>query len=303
MNKFIKSLCYLAMSFCTYVYADNLPSPKTVPQHLDGIVAIVNNEVITEKQFNAAFKRAKNQAQFAKATQTNDEQLRHYLLDQFINQKLFLQLAKRENVTISQAALNDAINRIAAQNQFTVDELKNKIKAEGLSFAEYKKIVKENLMIHEAQMKALSNDIQVTPQDVQNWIVDYKKQHAQNKQYHVLDFHVPDAKNKQVNALYLSWKKGVAPKSTLVNDLSWQTEATIPSVFMSALKTMKPGEVSQPIQAPNGYHLLKLVAVKSAAVQVPDKNVIQSMVYEQKLQTASEGLLKKLRENAYIKIS
>jgi len=56
--------------------------------------------------------------------------------------------------------------------------------------------------------------------------------------------------------------------------LGWKSAAELPEVFVDALDKLQPGMVTPPIQTPNGFHILKLLDVRS---DVP-MNVVQTHV-------------------------
>lgn len=290
----------------------NLPTPISAVQNLDGIAAVVNDDVITQSELNNAIARAKKQMTPEQASHVTDSQLKEMLLKQLIDEKLQLAMAKRANITISTDQLNKAIAHVVSANHITLSELKAKLSAEGISFSDYQSALRKQMLIHQVQMGAVGHTVNVSEQDMQTYLDKYKSQLAHATKYHVLDVLIPvdtdkkdlieKAKQKAMTITSL-WKKGKNPDENDTADLGWQTIDTLPTLFLDRLKQMKSGEIAGPIQAPNGFHVIKLVAVKTPRENMPSKAELQNMVYQIKFQKAVGKWLEKERKAAYIHIT
>lgn len=291
MKKVISALLISAAFLITTAFA--------APQPLDKIVAIVNQGVITQSELSSATRNAKSQLPPTQANQISDEQLKQMVLKQLIQKKLLMQMAKRANITVTDRAVNKAISNIAKQNHITLKALKEKLTAHGLSFDQYKKDIKNQMIVHQVQMAAVGKTVQVTDADMQAALKKYKAQVAAQTRYHVLDVVLPNANKAQAQKMLSNWKKGHTPSN--VTDLGWKTDAGLPTVFLNQLHSMKTGDIRGPIQAPNGLHLIKLAGVHGR-LPMPNKKELQSMVYQMQLQKAAIKWMKNLRKSAYVKV-
>lgn len=294
-------------------YADtHLPSPTVVTQNLDRIVAVVNDGVITQSELDRALAIAKKQMPPAQAAHITSDQLKDMLLQQLINEKLQLQMAKRGNITVSSQQVNQAISRVAKGNHMTLIQLKAKLAAHHVSFSDYKKSLKKQLLIHQVQMSAVASKVSVSDQDVAAFLKKYQSKAAQAVKYHVLDLLVPINSNDQKTiaaakqkaiALAAKWKKGKNLDLVNTTDLGWQTVDDLPTLFMDQINQMKKGDVAGPLQAPNGFHIIQLAGVKNTHAKMPNKAQIKAMLFQQKFQKAVAKWLKTLRKTAYIHIA
>ena len=64
---------------------------------------------------------------------------------------------------------------------------------------------------------------------------------------------------------------------------------------------MKANQVSDPIQAPNGFHVIKLLEIQNDQIKI-SKEQDREIVYHQKLEKLLKPWLKELRSMSYIKI-
>ena len=77
----------------------------------------------------------------------------------------------------------------------------------------------------------------------------------------------------------------------------------LPDLFVSYVKKMQIGQVVGPIRAPNGLHILKLLHALGIEQKIKlTKNQAYELVFRDKLKELAQGLIKELRESAYIKI-
>jgi peptidyl-prolyl cis-trans isomerase SurA len=74
-------------------------------------------------------------------------------------------------------------------------------------------------------------------------------------------------------------------------------------VLKAPVGRLKPGEVSEPISAARGGYLVKVLAKRRAATSTEaEKQEVERMVFQRKLQENLQTFLSQLRSEAYIKI-
>lgn len=282
-------------------------------QPIDRVVAIVNNEVITQNQINHAYNTAVAQSRQQNMSMPSESIAKNAILTQMIYGKLQLQLAERNHFNVTDAQINQAIANIAKQHNVSVAMLKQKVQEEGSSYSHYRKEIKKQILMSMVQHQALEKSIEVSHSEINQFIE--KTQNSSAIQYHVIDVLVPlpsaptatQEKQARVEALQIekSLRQGTdvnSIKSAQVNDLGWRSGTDLPDIFLKSLSTMKPGGVTAPIRAPNGYHVLKLIEIKKDAAKLPNRAEAKRMVLEQKFQKALRKWLVHLREQSYVKI-
>lgn len=296
----IKSMIVsIATLFCVWVI-----SATVTAESLNSVVAVVNQGVITQNDLDFALSQAKHELAETKTPNTPpDAQLRNIVLQQLINRKIELELADEAHITVSHAKVIDTIAKIATENHLTRDALKQKLQQRGLSFDAFKKNLEEQLRIQKVQESAVGSQIQITPADIANARAQYQTQMNNQQMYHVIDINVPSATQAQHIATQLKKGKNINDFRKNMNDLGWHAISTLPTLFTDALSHMSPGDVAGPIQAPNGYHVLKLLAQRGAQTTAPTTAQLKNYAYQLKMQQAVQTWLEKVRKTAYIKIT
>jgi peptidyl-prolyl cis-trans isomerase SurA len=136
-------------------------------ERIDQVVAIVNEEVIPESELDQTLQRINQQiAESHVSDAPPADVLRKQVLDQLIVKTLQLQIAKQAGITIQDQEINEAIRRIADQNHVSVAELYDHLHQDGMSTAEYRHEISEQMMIQKLQQHEIASKISVTPQEI-----------------------------------------------------------------------------------------------------------------------------------------
>ncbi len=295
--------------FASILFGFLLSMNAFAAQPLNKVVAIVNDGIITQDELNQAIRGVQARMQQAHAAMPPADKLRSEVLNQLILQKMQLQIAKRAGVKISNAELNDAISNIAKSNHISVSELKQKIKSSGASIPEFEKNIRQQMLLTKLQRSAVAEQIKVTDPEINAALIEIKQKLSAAQQFQLLDVVVPVANKEIVPQIKSDLQKNVATStltkqfpSATFNDMGWQNPNTLPELFLSSLKNAHAHEVIGPIHAPNGLHLLKVVATKSGPQQQITRDQAKMYVMQQKSQAVLQKWLEKMRKSAYVKI-
>lgn len=305
MKKLLQRIILLLVIPFSVAFADTV-------QPLDKIVAVINSDVITQSALDRQMNMARQQMQSAGAPLPDAAKFRSQVLDDLIDQKLLLLLAQRNNLVASDAQVNKAVSDIAARNHMTLDQLQAALVKQGTTYKAFRDQIRDQMSMQSVQAHALGPVLAVSQQDVNN----YLKQHPDTTDlYHVQDILIPipattptseqiaQAK-QQATALLTQLQQNSSqslPSGVQNNDLAWRSAKDLPDIFLKPIQGMKTGDIVGPIQAPNGFHLLKLVGTKSNGQPLTSDQARQ-IVYQQKLQANLKPFLAKMRATAYVKV-
>ncbi len=314
----------IAFSCFSAFAANSLPGPQKTPvQTLDLIVAKVNSDIITQSELSQAISKAKIQLHAAGNAVPSNAALKKQVLRQLIYQKLQLNLAKTNNMSVSNEQLEQAVTKIAQQNGISVAVMKTKIQAQGLNYKTYLHDLKQQILLSNLQQEAVRQSINITPED----ITAMKKKLANNPkkiEYHLANITValpssPTTRDiqtakKSADTLYQKVANGAnfnaiatanssSSKALSTNSLGWRLLPEWPDVYINAIKNLKPNQtVSKPFRTGNGFQIIKVLGTRAdKAGQLSDQQ-IEQMLYQQKFGEELNAWLQKLYYSAYIKI-
>ena len=84
-------------------------------------------------------------------------------------------------------------------------------------------------------------------------------------------------------------------------DLGWIYPGDTVPEFERAMNSLKPGEISQPVESPFGYHLIEVLERKTEEVSKERQRMVaRQALREQKLEEAYADWLRQLRDRAYV---
>ena len=133
-------------------------------EHVDGIAAIVNDEVITLSQLQE-LKMPVGRQGFINYADTDDPEVRRKLLDKLIEKKLQIQEAHHIGITVSEADVDGAIADVQAKNHMNSAELVDSLRDQGLTMADYRQQIREQITIARLVHREVRSRIVVNDQD------------------------------------------------------------------------------------------------------------------------------------------
>jgi len=277
-----------------------LLSINVLAENLDRIIAVVNDNVITQRQLDQQMILMKQQLQSANTPLPSEQELREKVIQHMIDAELQLQLAKKVGLQVGEANIDQAISDIAKRNGATVQQLKENVIKQGMDYDQYRKEIQRQIIISQVEQHEVGAKVVVTDQEIDDMLQHMPKQPQQQSSaataYHIEDLLIPlsDKPTQQQIASASQRAKTILEKvrsgqafSQLANDsqtdakplvnsdLGWRNANDLPTIFVAAIKNLQPGQVSDVIQAPNGFHILKIVNIKGAPAQ-SDQPVVAS---------------------------
>ena len=293
-------------------------------EHLDRIVAVVNDDIITGTEFSHALQATKMQMAARQVPVPASDQLQKKVLDQLINQKVELQLAKQNGMIASEQEVTNAIRQIASENHVSTESLYQRVSQSGMSPQEYREQIRDQLVMRKLQQQEVVNHINITPDEIKNFMQSNAMQLNNAKEYHLEDILVPVsdtpsteevAKAKErAQGILAKVKQGQPFQSVAAaesggsqalqgGDLGWRKIAEIPSAFVDDVANMKVNGFAGPIQTANGFHILHLAAERANGKhEAPSEQQIQRFLMERKFEEALLGWESKVRASAYVAI-
>jgi peptidyl-prolyl cis-trans isomerase SurA len=317
MKKYLFLLAIFFTGLINSCYAAPLP---TLVSAIDKIVVIVNSDVITQSEVDRAMTVAKQELTHTNAPLPSDADLRKQIIEKLINLSIERQMIKQANIVISEDELNASIEVIAKSNNLTLADLKKAVEANGISFAQYRKQISEQMQLRRLEQALVGRNIVVSDQEVKDFLSKNKSIANPNAFYHIENILIPvssapspaelqQAKTK-AQQITQQLRKGkdfgqvVAAESgegsvLRSGDLGWRQLPELPTVFAEAVKNMKQGDIAGPLQAPNGFHIIKLLGIRGSAIQL-DEEKVRMLIYRRKFEEQLQIWLKQARETAYI---
>ena len=253
---------------------------------IDGIVAVVEEDVILRSELNRAVNNIKLQFADRADQLPPPEVLEKQVLERLIVMRLQLQRAEQAGVRISDIELEQAISRIAQQNNLSLEQLRVQISKDGISYDEFRQQLREELTAQRLRQSLVQSRVAVSDTEVDIALASESMKKGQ-VQVGLILVALPDgataeqiaAGKTKIDGIKALLDKGEMDFSAAAirysdhqtalegGNLGWRSFDEIPPLFANLVQGMSPGDVSQPLRGPSGYSLLKLIDTKAQGAQ------------------------------------
>ena len=105
---------------------------------IDRVVAIVNDEALTQYDISEQTRTVLAQMKASNVTPPAPDVLEKQLLDRLITERVLTQYAKESGIRVDDTQVERTIARIAQDNKLTPEEFRKAVEREGMSFPKYR---------------------------------------------------------------------------------------------------------------------------------------------------------------------
>ena len=250
-------------------------------QSLDKIIAVVNDNVITETEYKQKINDFERQLKASKKPVSDPDALHKQILERMILDEIQMQLATTQGIIIDDVTLNRMIEELARNNKMTLEKLRSSVIKEGLSFESFREQTRKDFTIQQLQKRMVYDRVNVSSQEIEQFIEQQKQSGAiANDKYHLghILIATPEAAKPEdiqaalikANKIYNELISGEAFNDVALRasegqqalkggDLGWRSATELPPLFVNAIQNMKKSEISQPLRSAGGFHIIKLI--------------------------------------------
>ncbi len=276
----------------------------------DKVVAIVNNEIITQKDLDDFFNfiRMQYSRDFkGKALEEKVGAMKQDLLQRLIEDRIILGQAKNEKVSVDpervKAKINDIKKHYALKSEFERDLAK-----QGLVQADLENKIREQMFMYNIIEQKVRSKIVVRPDEITSFYNQNKRQFLKPEERALTVIILSD--EDQAKAVSYQLRLGtkleaLAERYLFSTDkLSASQGQELRSEIEEAVFKLGIGEVSNPVKVDARYYIFKLDNIIGSQLLSLDQaqSKIQTYLFEKKLQEALAKWLDELKKQSYIKI-
>lgn len=316
-NRFKSFLSALVLTVLLVSVVQAAPATHTAgqkssqPQTLDRIVAVVNDGVITQNQLNTRVRSATMQLHRQKVQLPPAEILRQQVLDQMITERAQVQTAKEAGIQVEDNDLDQAMVRVAANQKMTPQQMRQMVEKDGVTWSDFREEIRNQMMIARVREREVDARVNVTPGEVDNFLANQSATGAGEEVHlaHIV-IRIPEgASPETLNKLRLkavsideqarSGRDFAQLAATYSEsndamqggDLGFRPVDSLPQVMSSAIANLKPGQVSDVVRSPSGFHIVKLIARKggSALPQIQQTHARHILIKVTEVTSESEA--------------
>ncbi|MDQ8022863.1 MAG: peptidylprolyl isomerase [Moraxellaceae bacterium] len=254
---------------------------------LDRIVAVVNNEVITQLELNGRVATVTAQLRRQGTPLPSQQQLQRQVLERMITERLQLQTAREQGVRIEDGELDRAVQRIADSNKLSLADLRKAVQSEGVAWNSFREDIRSEITTARLREREVDSRVTVSDSEVDSFLAadaaagpgrEYLVSHillrapegARPEQWARLQQRAGEIvrliqQGDDFAKLAASFSE--APDGMQGGAFDWRPLERLPALFADVVVRMKPGQVSDPLRSATGLHFVKLVNVREAATR------------------------------------
>ncbi len=272
LTKSLKTLCLGLLCAAGLSYAAEQP--------LDRIAAIVDDGIIMHSQFEKRLQEVRKNISIRNTELPPEDMLRQQVIDRMILDELQLQIGERSGIRIADDELNESIASLAQRNQTTVPDFLNMLRQDGLSEADVREQIRNEIIINRVRQYRVAERVQVTEQEVRNFLNSTLGKMQLAEDYRLANILIPLSDSPSADEIaeveqkvelvqkrlhegadfqQLAMSYSASENALEGGDMGWRKAGQLPPPFDTMVSQMSIGDVTEPLRTAGGIIILKLL--------------------------------------------
>ena len=276
---------------------------------VDRIVAVVDEDVILQSELDRAVGNILAQYAGRAGQLPSRDVIERQVLERLISIRLQLARAEQTGIRVSDMELDQSVMRLAQQNNVSLDQLRASLERDGFSYTEFRDTMRDELVVQRLRQRFVQSRVNVTDTEVDILLASESLKRGEVRLSHIL-VGVPDgasaaqiqAAREKAEMVKKELDGGLDFASAAIRfsdgqqaleggDLGWRKFNEVPNAFADQIAGMQPGEVTQPMRGPSGFHILKLVDLREPQQElVREYNARHILIKTSELVSANDAL-------------
>jgi peptidyl-prolyl cis-trans isomerase SurA len=270
---------HLTAIACVIAIALPAAAPARADETLDGIAAVVNEDVVLRSELRAEVEFVRDQMRRNGQRVPPDSVLRERVLERLILENIQIQRAEQRGISVDDEAVNNALRNMADRNGTSLSGLRQRVEADGMDFQRLRNDIRRQLIVSRLRQREVASQVQISEDEVDSALDRMEQANQQEAEYrlrHILIGLPSDATSAEVTeareeaeALVerlrddadfssTATRASDGPEALNGGDLGWRSATSLPTLFVEAIRGMSTGAISDPLRSPNGFHILKV---------------------------------------------
>lgn len=252
---------------------------------IDRIVAVVNKEVITQHELNERLDRVMQDLARRGTSLPDRQEVERQVLERLVIEKVQLQLARETGLRVDDLEIDRTVARVAEGNKLSLTQFRQALERDGIAFDRFREELRNEILINRLRERDVTSKITVSDGEIENLLLERGERKGAGTEYNIAHIlvRVPeqatpeqlDARRARAEEAIKRLREGTdfaqvaagysdAPDALLGGAMGWRGQDRLPELFVEALENLKPGEISNALRSPAGYHVIKLIELRGA---------------------------------------
>ena len=259
----------------------SLPRIKPLAKSADYIVAVVNSESVTDNEVKFRVAKLQQESIERGGAQPTAAEMRKQALDALVEERVLVTYARDNGVKVDDGEVERAIGNIASSNKMTPEQLRDRLRQQGVDYNTFKSGIKDQITIERIREREVVNHIRVTDAEIADYISKMRGGHTAAPQINIAQIliAVPEKSSAAVDAerkvraeAALARVRNGEPFEQVVREMSEDSNKAkggemgsravdkYPDLFANATKDVKVGGTTGLVRSGAGWHILKVVS-------------------------------------------
>ena len=275
----------------------------------DKIVAIVNKDVITQKDLDdfINFTRMQLSAEFSpREAEYKLQAMKSDLLNKLVDDRIILQEAKKNNIKVDELRIKGRIEELK-QRYGSSANFNDALRQQGLVQADIESRIREQQLMYNIIEVNVRSKVAVTPREVTEYYQENPSEFKAPDELQIEAANTSDIKIAQdvFNSLKAKQELGdfVSKGLVEVNKMSAK-RGQLRKDIEDAVFKLSPGEVSAPVKIDDKYYIFRLISIIPARQEplAEVRDEVYTFLFNKKMQEQLSNWLDALKKKSYIKI-
>ena len=271
-------------------------------EKLEGIVAIVDDDVVLASElaerYNTVYQRIMQRDAEAKPS---PDAIMSQLMERLIIERIQLQMANQRGIDVDDETLTQRVSAFAAENQMTLDQFREALEKEGMSYRMFREDIRRELQLQRLQQAMIRRRVSISDQDVDDLIDSPAFRELTSDEYrvgHILLAVESGASEETIaraaaaaddiiarlrdgaDFAQMAVEHSAASTALEGGDLGWRRAAELPSLFGEAVLRLVPGETADPIRNSLGFHIIQLLEKRGVSQQRQVQSLVRHILVQ-----------------------
>jgi peptidyl-prolyl cis-trans isomerase SurA len=237
--------------------------------------AVVNDQVISQLDIEMRMRLVMLSAGIS-PQEANRARLRDQVLRNLINEQLQLQAAERFGFSVSEEEIDDAVQRVAQNNNMSADQFLSILRQNDVTIETFRQQMRANLAWQKVIRNRLARDVSISDEDVDDAVQRYRSRQGE-RQYRVREIFLAVDNEQELprvrqtaqrllqqlrqGAEFGALARQFSQSPTAADDgvIGWVTPENLPESVADRVTEMQPGQLVGPVRGFSGLHIVNLI--------------------------------------------
>jgi parvulin-like peptidyl-prolyl isomerase len=295
---------------------------------MERIVAVVNGDIITLSELSGAFEPYKKNIEESYKAADKEKviaEARLSMLNKLIDNVIIDQETKKSGIVINDDEVTTTINDALSKRKMKMDDLINELAKENSSIEAYKKELKDHLLRMKFLRREIKSRLAVSEEEIGDYYTKHREAYEGKEAVRIRQILILFPKNsnqnikaklrEEMNAIHKRLQNGEPfdalaaqysqePAAAAGGDIGYIEKGSMLPVVDSVAFSLKKDEISEVIESPLGFHIIKVVDKRGAGIKpiASVREEIKTKIEQEKMDKKYEEWIKDLKSKAIIEI-